>query len=137
MDPDDIVTYLDTDPIPCLAGGGQTVLKYWDSRLNVTPDVAKFCLSYVSAPGMSHHLPNTFCLYNSLTFPYCYIATSVEPERSFSKGRNQVDWNQESMEQETFNPRMVIESWADAPWFDLRVGAQSIEEHGRSLRART
>lgn len=65
-----------------------------------------------------------------------YTATSVEAERAFSKGRNQIDWNQESMGQETFNPRMVMESWAKAPWFNMETAARVIEEHSRCLRAK-
>lgn len=58
-DPNSIATYLDEDVLLDL--GGQTVLQYWDDRLNGSrPDVARFCLSFASAPGkfslvLNHH----------------------------------------------------------------------------------
>ncbi|EIM79011.1 uncharacterized protein STEHIDRAFT_164101 [Stereum hirsutum FP-91666 SS1] len=132
-DPNNIETYLDADPIPTLVD--QTVLQYWDCRLQRTPDVARFCLSYISAPGKSFSLSSSTL--GILSQPLYFTATSVEPERTFSKGRNQIDWNQQSMGQDTFNPRMVMESWADAPWFDLNIAARVLEENCRPLRSKT
>ena len=47
--PDDIITYLNssTHSLAC----GETVLKYWDRLLPVTPALAHMGLAYTSAPG--------------------------------------------------------------------------------------
>lgn len=40
------------------------------------------------------------------------------------------------MGQETFNGRGVMESWIDAPWFDMELAARMIAESGRALRSK-
>lgn len=52
----------------------------------------------------------------------------------FSRSRNQCNWNQESMEQEIFNGRGVMESWLNAPWFNMDLAAKMIDESSRALR---
>jgi hypothetical protein len=107
--PNDINSYLDSPPIASL--NGKTVLQYWSAEKTTQPDLAEMALAYCSAP-----------------------ATSVDGERAFSEGRNQCAWNQRSMSSQTFRQQMSLGSWCEAPFFDLDVAEQMIENHARPLR---
>jgi hypothetical protein len=47
------------------------------------------------------------------------IATTVDVERVFSEGRNQINWNQKSMSSQAFRAQMCVGSWYSAPWFSM------------------
>ncbi|KAJ7744943.1 hypothetical protein DFH07DRAFT_694723, partial [Mycena maculata] len=58
---------------------------------------------------------------------YCSApATSVDGERSFSEGRNQCSWNQQSMSSQTFREQMSVGAWCDAPFFDLDLAEKIV-----------
>ncbi|KAJ6573751.1 hypothetical protein DFH09DRAFT_868148, partial [Mycena vulgaris] len=53
-----------------------------------------------------------------MALTYCSTpATSVDGERSFSEGRNQCAWNQQSMSSQTFREQMSLGAWSKAPFF--------------------
>jgi hypothetical protein len=70
-----------------------------------------------------------------MALTYCSApATSVDGERSFSEGRNQCSWNQQSMSSQTFREQMSVGAWSEAPFFDLNVAETIIDSHSRALR---
>ncbi|KAJ7654261.1 hypothetical protein B0H17DRAFT_956980 [Mycena rosella] len=70
-----------------------------------------------------------------MALAYCSApATSVDGKRSFSEGRNQCLWNQQSMSSQTFRQQMSVGAWSEAPFFDLDVAEQIIGGHSRPLR---
>jgi hypothetical protein len=71
----------------------------------------------------------------SLTFLY-QPATSVEAERVFSEGRNQVQWNQESLSSQTFRAEMSMGAWTKAPWFNIDRAVQLIASRSSRLRTK-
>ncbi|KAK7021592.1 hypothetical protein R3P38DRAFT_2527326, partial [Favolaschia claudopus] len=62
-------------------------------------------------------------------------ATSVDSERAFSEGRNQIAWNQHSMSSQAFRAQMSLASWSDAPFFDLQATVAALNRQIRPLRA--
>ncbi|KAK6992292.1 putative AC transposase [Favolaschia claudopus] len=103
---DNIHTYLDSP----LCEPTSSVIEYWNSRLKpanssivATPDLARFGLSFCSCP-----------------------ATSVDAERSFSEGRNQIAWNQKSMSSQAFRAKMAS---CQAPFFNLDSAVSELGKH--------
>ncbi|KAK7041090.1 hypothetical protein R3P38DRAFT_2512622, partial [Favolaschia claudopus] len=62
-------------------------------------------------------------------------ATSVDSERAFSEGRNQISWNQHCMSSQTFRAQMSLASWSEAPFFDLQATVEALSRQIRPLRA--
>jgi hypothetical protein len=89
----------------------EDVISYWTERLEKTPYLARFALSFCSAP-----------------------ATSSDSERSFSEGRHQINWNQMSMSFQAFRAQMSVGSWSKAPFFSIDDVIEAIESESASLR---
>jgi len=58
----------------------------------------------------------------------------MDVERAFSEGRNQVNWNQQTMTSQTFRSQMCTGLWYKAPWFSLDHAEDTIDEEARPLR---
>ncbi|KAK7037089.1 hypothetical protein R3P38DRAFT_2516794, partial [Favolaschia claudopus] len=119
---DNIHTYLDAP----LCEPTTSVIEYWTARLKSsnpsivsTPDLARYALSFCSCPGKL----------------FLFIPTSVDSERAFSEGRNQIAWNQHSMSSQAFRAQMSLASWSDAPFFDLQATVAALNRQIRPLRA--
>ncbi|KAK7456412.1 hypothetical protein VKT23_010660 [Stygiomarasmius scandens] len=103
---DDIRTYL-AKPLT----ETNDIIGYWTEKLDQTPYLAKYALSFCSAP-----------------------ATSADSERSFSEGRHQISWNQTSMSSQAFRAKMSVGSWSRAPFFSLEDAVTAIANHSAPLR---
>jgi hypothetical protein len=106
--PDDIESYLDTPPVRSL--NSKTVLQFWSAEKATQPSLAKMGLMYCSAP-----------------------ANLVDSERVFSERHNQCVWNQRSMSSQIFREQMSVGAWSKAPFFQLDVAKQLIDNHSCSL----
>jgi len=111
---DELEVYLNEpvmDPKALKTFGG--VLKYWESEMKSSPNLAKMGLDFCSAP-----------------------ASSVDAERAFSRGRLTINHLQHNMTSQTFKARMALGSWSKTPLFDGLTDATRIIERRISHRAR-
>ncbi|KAJ3575281.1 hypothetical protein NP233_g1215 [Leucocoprinus birnbaumii] len=92
---DDINAFLDDKLVSSeviQAAGGY--MKWWESKAEKLPALARMAMDYCSAP-----------------------ASSVDAERAFSVGRRQINFMQHNMASNTFKAKMGLGSWVDSPLF--------------------
>ena len=78
-------------------------------------------------------LHQVFYLFLLPSCTYKCTATSVDAERAFSKGRQQVNFTQHNMSSETFTARMAVGSWAKTPIYPGLDKVASYIDHKKNL----
>lgn len=99
---DELTRYLSTPPERITR---KEVLLWWHDHRSTYPILSRMALDYLTIPGM---YMRTRSFYIAKLF---YLATSVDVERVFSKGRLNLTYLRNRMSVQTFRALMCLDEW--------------------------
>jgi hypothetical protein len=92
--------------------GVEDVVRWWQMRQETFPNLSKMACNYASVPGMKTSIDIFYVL-------QCVIASTVEVERTFSRGRVLLGHLRNRISAETTSRTMDLKAWWDAGIIDI------------------